>query len=311
MAETDDVTASPAKRTNRRVAIGLVVVVAIAVSAVIFGNRATAPDSAPDTSSTSTTVALPSTGTLERPAETSGSWFDHSFGAEQFDYEMSDLSCDAVRQFITPDVCGVARSKNGDFMLVGSESFWDPADTDSSGIAYIPFQMSVFVLRDDNNGTRASSVLDGFDEKAYSANRAQIDLYKATIGGDDVLVLHKRLTDEAGDAYSFWESVQVIAASDTGAPTVVAAYQGARLQVSADSTSLRLSALRYHAAPDGEEETWYTLLSLSPSPDDATQWTETPQSGSEPVVQGRGLTLLDSHRFPSTTRGPAVDPGNA
>lgn len=302
---------SSARRTNRFVAIGLVVIAAVVIPAIIFGNRATAPDSSPSTSSTSSTIPETSVGTLVRPAETSLSWFNHGFGSEQFDYDMKDLSCDLVKPIITTDLCGVARSANGDFMLVGSESFWDPSDTESNGIAYIPFQMSVFVLRDDKNEPYASSILDGFSEKAYSANRAQMDLYKATINGSDVLVLHKRLTDDKADAYSFWESLQVLAASDTGAPTVVATYEGARLRVAAEENTLRVSTLRYKASPSGEEETWHTLLTLAPSPDDSTRWLETPSSGPNAVVQGRGMTLLGSHKFPSTTRGPLVDPRNA
>lgn len=302
---------SPARRTNLLVVAGLAVIAAVVASAIIFGNPATAPDSAPSSSSSSTVAPEPSIGTLERPANTSTSWFDHSFGSEQFDYVMDDLSCEALTKIINPDLCGVARSANGDIMLTGSESFWDPSDTESDGVAYIPFQMSVFVLRDDDSDTRASSVLDGFSEKAYSANRAQLDLYKATVNGDEVLVLHKRLTDNKADAYSFWESVQVIAASDTGAPSVVAAYQGARLRVAADGQSITISSLRYKASATSEEETWHTLLTLAPSPNDSSTWLETPSSGAESVVQGRGMTLLDSHRFPATSRGPAVDPSDA
>ena len=302
---------SPARRTNRLVAVGLVAIAAVVVSAIVFGGNATAPDSGPSTSSTSTIAPEPSLGTLTRPADVSTSWFDNSYGSEQFDYVMDDLSCEDVKRIITPDLCGVARHSNGDIMLTGSESFWDPAETDSGGTAYIPFQMSVFVLRDDEHGTRASSVLDGFSEKAYSANRAQMDLYKAAIGGNEVLVLHKRLTDDDADAYSFWESVQVISSSSTGAPVVVAAYQGARLRVAVENDSIRLSSLRYKASATGEEETWHTVLTLAPQSDDDAPWLETPGTGPDPVVQGRGMTLLDSHRFPATTRGPAVDPRGA
>lgn len=302
---------SPARRTNRLVAVGLVAIVAVVVSAIIFGSNATAPDSAPSTSSSSTVAPEPTLGTLTRPADVSTSWFDNAYGSEQFDYVMDDLSCDDVKRIITPDICGVARHSNGDIMLTGSESFWDPTETDSDGTAYIPFQMSVFVLRDDEYGTRASSVLDGFSEKAYSANQAQMDLYKATINGDEVLVLHKRLTDNDADAYSFWESVQVVSSSSSGAPVVVAAYQGARLRVAVENDSVRLSSLRYKASTTGEEESWHTVLTLTPPTDDESPWLETPSTGPDPVVQGRGMTLLDSHRFPATTRGPAVDPSSA
>ena len=84
---------SPARRTNLLVAAGLAVIAAVVASAIIFGNPATAPDSAPSSSSSSTVAPEPSIGTLERPANTSTSWFDHSFGSEQFDYAMDDLSC--------------------------------------------------------------------------------------------------------------------------------------------------------------------------------------------------------------------------
>ncbi|MFN5601274.1 MAG: hypothetical protein ACK48T_04005, partial [Acidimicrobiaceae bacterium] len=47
-----------------------------------------------------TTPSAPSNNNIPgaRPAETALSWFDHGFAVEQFDYEMDELSCEAVER---------------------------------------------------------------------------------------------------------------------------------------------------------------------------------------------------------------------
>ena len=114
--------ASPAKRTNR-------VLVSLAFLAVVGASVAAAFGSGPNASSTSTTTpSAPSSNDIPgaRPAETALSWFDHGFAVEQFDYEMDELSCEAVEKTITPDLCAVVGSGDNAFMMVGAEGYWDP-----------------------------------------------------------------------------------------------------------------------------------------------------------------------------------------
>lgn len=294
-------------RTNRSILLTLVLVALIAGGAATFGTRTPAENAA--TTTTSTIVPDHSAGVLTRPAETSYSWFDHAFGVEQYDYVMNDLSCDAMSDIITVDLCGVAETRHGSFMLVGSESYWDPRETDSDGFSYIPFQFSVHVMQDAPK--RAVGVLDGYDDKAYTANVASIDLYSATIEDSEILIIHKHLTDDKADAYSFWDSIQVLTMSPSGAPQVVATYEGARLRVARDKNTLVLSSLRYKASAKGDTTPWYTNLRLSPSNRADGTWDESPSSSESQVDSGAGLVLLDTYTFPSTTRGGREEPTDA
>ena len=290
---------SSASRTNRAV-LGLAVALLIgAGSAAVWGDGAGSSSS----SSVPTTSSVPKlndsvNGPGGRNAETSYSWFDHGLSVEQSDYPMKELSCESLADVITPDVCAVATTSHGDFMLAGSEGFWDENETDTDGLSNIPFDMTVFTMRTDAQTPRAVSVLDGFVEKAYTKNKAQVELFKARIAGDDVLIVVKRLADGSPDAYSFSDAVQIIAASTTGAPTVVASYEGSGLRVGTDGSKIVVSALRYKATEDAQEATWFSRITLTPSADDPAVWLEHLSSGPSPVVNGQGLTLMGKHIFP-------------
>lgn len=300
-------TSSPARRTNRWLVALTGAIVVIASAVAVFGDRGNTDSTTPSTSPATSIPASPTDNKGRRPAETSLSWFDHAMGVEQYDYVMNDLSCDSIATVITPDLCGVARTSHGDFMLVGTEGFWDAGERDADGLAWVPFDMTVFVQRTDQDTPRASGILDGFDEKAYTSNKAQMDLYTANINGDDVFVLHKRLSDRGADAYSYWESVQVLAATSTGSIAVVATYEGARLHVAATSSSIELSSLRYKTTNNEDDTNWYSRVTLIPSERGDDTWDETVTSGPKEISNGAGMTLLDSHRFPASraTSGPS------
>ena len=292
MAKTS---ASPAKRSNRAV-------LGVAVLLLIGAGSAGAWSSGSGENSTSSTSSIPPlndsvNGPGGRPAETSYSWFDHGMSVEQTDYPMKELSCESLGDVITPDVCAVAETSHGSFMVVGTEGYWDKFETDADGLAQIPFDLTVFTTRTDQKTPRAVSVMDGYFEKAYTKNKAQLDLYRAHIDGEDVLVLVKRLSDNAPDAYSFSDSVQVIAASSTGAPTVVATYEGSSLKVGSDGSKIVVSALRYKATQDSTESTWFSRITLTPSESDPAAWTEHVTSGPVAVTQGQGMKLMGSHVF--------------
>ena len=240
----------------------------------------------------------PDGATGARPAETAYSWFDHSFNAEQFDYEMPELSCASVAKVITLDLCSVADTSYGSFMLVGSEGYWDPQEKDSDGLVWVPLNLTVFTQRSDHDTPRAISVLDGIIDKQYTANKAQVDVYVASVGGQQMLVLHKRLSKASADPYSFTEEVQVIAMSKTGAPTVVATYAGSAVRVAASDTHIEVSTLRYLTSAQSSEDKWYTRIVLTPNDSNGINMDETVTSGPSPVRQGAGLDLLDSYVFP-------------
>lgn len=292
--------ASAAKKTNRAVLVVAFVLVAGAASAALWGDTATAPAS--ETTTTPAPLTDPTTGPGTRPAEVSYSWFDHGMSVEQTDYPMDELSCETLSETVTPDICAVAETDRGSFMLSGVEGYWDPTDRDADGLAQIPFDMTLFTMRRDQSIPRAASVMDGYFEKAYTKNKAQVDLYRARINNDDVLVVVKRLSDGAPDAYAFADAVQIIAASSTGAPTVVATYEGSAIKVASDSEKIVISSLRYRSTADSEEAKWFTRLTLTPSADDPALWLETVTSGPDAVTNGQGMTRMGTHTFASTRR---------
>lgn len=292
----------PAKRTNRTLIALAFVALAGASASAVFG-------SGPGQGSTSTTIPTsPSDPTNipgARPAETAYSWFDHGFAVEQFDFEMNELSCEALEKSITPDLCTVVGTGDDAFMVVGAEGYWDPQERDADGDVWVPLNVTVFTLRTDNNMTRAVSVLDGLVEKQYTANRAQIDAHTATIDGVDVLVLHKHLSAKNADPYDLLDEVQVIAMSPTGAPTVVATYRGPRITVQATANTLEISSLRYRPTADDANAQWYSRISLSPSID-PFEFTERVTSDDSPVTDGSNLTTVGSYTFP-VGRGTSPD----
>lgn len=287
--------AGAARRTNRAILVVVAVTSLTAGLAAILGDRGGDGGSAP-----STTERPQRDGVGTRPAETARSWFDHGNAREQFDYAMSSLSCAAMDEYLTTDLCATATSRSGSFMLVGTESFWDPDEKDSDGLAWIPFDFTAFTMRRDG-APRAVSVLDGYTEKAYTGLKAQLDMYRAVVDGDEVLVVVKRLADGAGDPYDFTESVQVIAASPTGAPTLVASYEGARISVTSTGDALVVSSLRYASPTNGEgdtEEEWYTIITLAPSERDPYSWDERVTSGPRGKVPEGDIALVGTHTFP-------------
>ena len=289
--------ASPAKRTN----IGL----ALLAIAALLGAGAVAlwGDSSPVATPSSTLPAESPSDNVDsstgvRPAETSYSWFDHAFSAEQFDYEMPSLSCASIAKVITPDLCGVAQNSHGDFMVVGSEGYWDKQEEDADGNVWVPLNLTVFTHQDNHSIARAVSVLDGLVYKQYTSNQAQVDLYSATIGEQQMLVLHKRLTKKNADPYSFSEEVQVIAMPADSAPTVVATYEGSQLRVAASANHIEISSLRYLTSTQSSEYQWFSRIVLVPNYSSGVRMDETVTSGPTQVKQGAGLKLLDTYVFP-------------
>jgi hypothetical protein len=292
-----------ASRTNRLLVAGVVVVLMSAALAAWAQNTRTADPS--ETTTEVPEVTAPSDTTGRRPAETGYSWFDHGFASEQFDFDMSTLSCSQLSTTITPDLCAVARTSTGSFMMVGTEGFWDPTEVDSDGMIWVPFDLTAYVLRTDGEGTRAVSVLDGFTQKAFTDVAVTLDMYTALVDGDEVIVLHQHLTDPDQDAFNFRESVQVVAMSPTGAPTVVATYEGYQLQVAATGTSIEMSSLRYRTSEADASDPFFTRVSLFPSRAGSNdfQWNEVATSSRNDVPNGQNMSREMRYDFPTVSNG--------
>ncbi len=299
-----------ARRVNRSIYIVFAILAAVAGAAAIWGTSSTT--TSPSVTATTEPPRSAYMGSGVRPAETLLSWFDHSLSVEQFDYEMPSLSCADIKKSLTPDICAVARSTSGDFMLVGAESFWEPTEKDSDGFAQIPLTMTVYSLRTGNGPSRAVSVLDGSIEKAFTSLKVTIDVAMAQVNGSDVMVLHRRLTDPKADAYSYWDSVQILAASSTGAPTVVATYDGARMSVQSTGSSLIISALRY-SSPSAKKQNgdWTTNITLTPSQRDPYSWNEEMTSGPRHIAGAVPVKTVSSYTFPTTGISPPTSASSA
>jgi hypothetical protein len=292
---------SSAKRTNRILATATIVL--LCGAALAAGVQVSGEASAPSTSN-APVVTPPANNQGSRPAELGYSWFDHGFASEQIDFDMPALSCRSVAATITPDLCAVAKTTTGAFMLVGTEGFWDSEEVDADGTSWIPLDLTVFVMRTDEEGPRAISVLDGSTEKAYTDIGVSIDLYTAKIDGDDVLVLHKRLTNPSDDAFSFRESVQILAMSPTGAPTLVATYEGHQLRVAASGSTIEMSSLRYRTSNTTPNPQWFTRVSVKPSTRDIAlySWDEIVTSNDAEVPSGQGMKLQATYDFPLASK---------
>ena len=295
--------ASQARRTNRLIAL-------VAVLLLTGAGAVAYTDPAADGSPTVTTVAegngepAPDLEYLSRPADTSLTWLYHSLSAEQFDYQMDELSCTAIRRYISADVCAVVESENGSFMLVGTEGFWDPQEPNSAGVVKIPLDLTVYALTNENGPTRAMSVMDGSVTVDYDGEPTALSAYSVETKGGPALVLHKRPQGSVTDSYDFYDELQVLALSPSGAPTVVAAYEGSGITVQGDGTGVVFTSDRY-ASPtkSGVEPTWKTFTYLSPAEGEPYGWSETMRSGPRlRVAKPVRPVLEDEYEWPNSAR---------
>ncbi len=289
---------SAARRTNRAL-VAVVLLVGLVSGGAAF-SQATRDDVAPDPDE-DVIVAPPANTNGQRPAEIGLSWFNHGFGTEQIDFDMTSLSCRSLAESITPDLCAVAKTQYGEFMVAGTEGFWDTSEFDVDGTTWIPLDMTVFVMRNDLEGARAISVLDGSTEKAFTDLSVSVDLYTARIASNDVVVIHQYLDDEPQDAFAFKDSVQVISMSSTGAPSVVATYEGHQLRVASSGSSLELSSLRYRSSISTPNPQWFARISVLPGNASGVPylWNELVTSSAQQIPNGEGMNLAGSYSFPS------------
>lgn len=295
--------ASQARRTNRLIA--LVAVLLLAGAGAIAATKP-APEGTPSDSTVAESDGepVPDLDYLSRPADTGLTWLYHSLSAEQFDYEMDELSCSAIRKYISTDLCAVVESENGSFMLVGTEGFWDPQQPNSAGVVKVPLDLTVYALTDENGPTRAMSVMDGSVSVDYDGEPTALSAYSVATKDGGALVMHKRPQGNVTESYDFYDELQVLAVSPSGAPTVVAAYEGSGITVQGDGTGVVFASDRY-ASPtkSGVEPTWKTFTYLSPAEGQPYGWSETMRSGPRlRVVKPVKPVLLDEYEWPNSSR---------
>lgn len=284
---------SEAKRTNR--VLGLLVVL------LLIGTGAVALFIEPSSSSDATVVSGHDATTAGvRPAEISRSNFSAGWGIEQYDFQMNALSCTELNTHITTDLCAVARTKHGDFMFSATESYWDETDNEAT------LEMTLFGYQDDNGWKRASGLLDAQMVRDLDGVQVKIDLYRTVVNDDEVLIAHRHPVDDSVNGYDVSDQVFIIAASPTGAPTVVAWYNGPEISFEADGKNITLLYKRYGVATESGQlqQGWNTQVRLFPSGRVPFGWDEQITTGPaiRDVMDAVPVVLVDSYTFPVHSR---------
>lgn len=276
-----------ARRTNTAIALVVALLLTVTIVVVVFGT----PTSAPTVDDVTTTVAtsdstLPpdnnnqqSTAPFTRQTDTSDSWFSHTFAVEQFDFPMDELKCAQMAQYFTLELCTVATTPRGDFMVTATEGFWDGQSNANNDIE-IPLNFMVYVHTTDNGPARAMSVLDGTVSAPYGTASSQVRVATFSLDDGDVIVLEWSSADEETRvANRTWSAIQVLAMGEGGLPEVVATYGGTNISIASDSASLVLAAERFGPPSRNEQaEPWLTVLRLSPTKTGEWQEAVTSQS---------------------------------
>jgi hypothetical protein len=260
----------------------------------------------PSTSSEATVVSGNDGTTLGvRPAEVSRSNFSAGWGIEQYDFQMNALSCSELNTHITTDLCAVAKTKHGDFMFSATESYWDEADSETT------LEMSLFGFQDNNGWKRATGLLDAQMVRDLDGVQVKIDLYRTEVHGDEVLIAHRHPVDDTVNGFDVSDQVFIIAASPTGAPTVVAWYNGPDISFEVDGKNITLLYKRYGVATESGQlqQGWNTQVRLFPSVRDPFGWDEQITTGPalRDVKDAVPVELVDSYTFPVRSALAAKD----
>jgi hypothetical protein len=293
---------SEAKRTNRVLGV-LVVLLLIGASAVaLFVEPSTSSDATGVSGNDSTTLGV-------RPAEVSRSNFSAGWGIEQYDFQMNALSCSELNTHITTDLCAVAKTKHGDFMFSATESYWDETDSETT------LEMSLFGFQDNNGWKRATGLLDAQMVRDLDGVQVKIDLYRTEVHGDEVLIAHRHPVDDTVNGFDVSDQVFIIAASPTGAPTVVAWYNGPDISFEVDGKNITLLYKRYGVATESGtlQQGWNTQVRLFPSARVPYGWDEQITTGPalRDVMDAVPVVLVDSYTFPVRSPLAGKDPASA
>lgn len=220
---------STAKRTNLILAAVVAAIVTVAAAAAIAGRESSSE------SSPATVTTLVVTG----PASVEGAWFGPVSSEVAVDYPVESLTCPNMALHLTLDLCAVA---DGDtpFLVVGQEGYWSPDEPDLDGTVRIPFDLTVYVAAETDDGRVARPVLSAVVSLPYDGEYNELSLQRPSgpdLDGVIALVWSARSTlqDPALDA------VQVLAVVDQ-TPTIVATEIGTEIHVGSADDSVLLVA---------------------------------------------------------------------
>jgi hypothetical protein len=108
------------------------------------------------------------------------------------------------------------------------------------------------------------------------------------------------------NGYDVSDQVFLIAASPTGAPTVVAWYNGPEISFQADGKNITLLYKRYGIATESGQlqQDWNTQVRLFPSGRVPYGWDEqiTTAEAADDLVNALPVVLVDSYTFPVHSR---------
>lgn len=311
---------TPARRTNTVLAASTALLIVAALIVAIVGDRDKDPNTSVVTSTTMLVDEYPDTGDdlsddndtnsvtyFSRPAATTSSWFTHTFQAEQFDFPMDQLSCTEMSRYLSLELCAVAKTSQGDFMVTATEAFWNPENPDSDGVVRIDLNFSVYAHTTNNGPARAMSVLDGYVTSRYDTARTSIEVLTATVNDEEIIILQWISSDTGTAALGKeWKSLQVLAMTPTGLPAVVATYDGIDAQFATDATSFVITSLRFGPpSRNTEAEPWLTVIRLTPNTNGTWQEIISSEPASANPLNGtQRAKAQGSYTFPrsSTTR---------
>jgi hypothetical protein len=202
----------------------------------------------------------------------------------------------------------VAKTKQGDFMFSATESYWDETDSETT------LEMSLFGFQDNNGWKRATGRLDAQMVRDLDGVQVKIDLYRTEVDGDEVLIAHRHPVDDTVNGYDVSDQVFIIAASPTGAPTVVAWYNGPDISFEVDGKNITLLYKRYGVATESGQlqQGWNTQVRLFPSGRVPFGWDEQITTGPalRDVMDAVPVVLVDSYTFPVHNRLAGKNPNS-
>jgi len=180
--------ASPARRKNRALLSVLVTVGLVVGAAAFFGSRRGAEE-VPE--STTTTV---------RRAEPGEPWFSAAT-ADDPAYPMISLSCEAMDEQVSVELCRVFGGPGGEFMVAASEAFWDPAEPDFDGTVRVPLVIGIYVLAGSGFDSAAEPVLVGIVAAPFGDDLHEVALYSSPDGdGESAVVVWTSRESLRGEA---------------------------------------------------------------------------------------------------------------
>jgi len=193
-------------------------------------------------------------------------------------------------------------------MFSATESYWDETDSETT------LEMSLFGFQDNNRWKRATGLLDAQMVRDLDGVQVKIDLYRTEVNGDEVLIAHRHPVDDTVNGYDVSDQVFIIAASPTGAPTVVAWYNGPDISFEVDGKNITLLYKRYGVATESGtlQQGWNTQVRLFPSGRVPYGWDEQITTGPAlgDVMDAVPVILVDSYTFPVHNRLAGKNPNS-